>query len=366
MRKTTKENKKNIKIPKILIAISIILMIIALLIKKVSALRTLIYLASLLIMGKAIKFKRKKLLESLGILFILFIVYILIDGITVVTFKKIPILSYNIITTKNTRVYHSVGIRVWQCDKDDYRNIVVDPFYNKGYICNADDIDPISSNSFLISVVENYDEYKNTYVKVTGKISRKNGQNSIEMQPYTNTDVTVNGQVTFADNITLKILFNKNEPLLDSYDVYDEITVVGIIKNMDQIKTKYVIYMYDTKISSNNDLNSYTISTVKSNKCSLSDIIYTNDKNVVYSYCLDDIVITFSNDNKYEISNALSSNKITLHDLYAIPNSIESNEDDNSAIYRMNNYSVLVCDPNKSNKVVIGNTKMKFSDIKCD
>ena len=71
------------------------------------------------------------------------------------------------------------------------------------------------------------------------------------MQPYTTTDITVNGYVTFADNITLRILFKQSEPLLDQYDVYDEITVVGIIKNMEQSHNKYVVYMYDTKISSN-------------------------------------------------------------------------------------------------------------------
>lgn len=366
MKRTTKENKKNKKISKILIAISIILMIIALLIRKAIAIRTLIYFASLIVMCIGIKYKRKKILETLIIFLILFVVYVLIDGITTVTFKKIPILSYNIITTNNSRVYNSVGVRVWQCDKNDYKNVVVDPFYNKGYICSADDIDPIPSNSFLISVVENYDDYKNTYVKVVGKISKKNGQNFIEMQPYNTTDITVNGYVTFADNITLRILFNQPEPLLDSYDVYDEITVVGIIKNMEQNKNKYVIYMSDTKISSRLNLNNYSISTVKSNKCSLSDIIYSNDKNIVYTYCLDDIVVSFDQDNQHELASALSSNKITIHDLYANPNKIDNNEDDLSVIYRMDNYSVLVCDYTKSNKIVVGNSNMNFSNIKCD
>ena len=49
---------------------------------------------------------------------------------------------------------------------------------------------------------------------------------------YIETDVKVNGYVEFADNITLRILFNEQESILDNYDVYDEITIVGVIKNM--------------------------------------------------------------------------------------------------------------------------------------
>ena len=365
MKRTTKEAKKNKKVSKNLIIISIILLIISLLIKKTMAVRTIIYLLSLVVLTVGIKYKRKKLKEAFTIFLVVFIAYIILDGIIVVTFKRIPIFSYNIITTGKTRVYNSLGIRVWQCDKDNYNDLVVDPFYNKGYICDVDDIDPIQSNSFLNSVIENYDEYKNTYVKITGKISKKNGQNSIEMQPYTTTDITVNGYVTFADNITLRILFKQSEPLLDSYDVYDEITVVGIIKNMEQDHNKYVIYMYDTKISSNKNLNNYKITTVNSSKCSLSDAIYSNEKNILYKYCLEDIIVSFDGDSQYELATALSSNKITIRDLYAGATE-ETNESDSTVIYRLDNYSILVCDYTKSNKIVIGNTNMKFKDINCD
>ena len=365
MRRTTKEAKKNKKVSKNLIIISIILLIISLLIKKTMAIRTILYLLSLVVLVIGIKYKRKKFKDAFFIFIVAFAAYIILDGIIVVTFKRIPIFSYNIITTGKTRVYNSIGVRVWQCDKDNYKDLVVDPFYNKGYICDVDEIDPIQSNSFLNSVIENYDEYKNTYVKITGKISKKNGQNSIEMQPYTTTDITVNGYVTFADNITLRILFKQSEPLLDQYDVYDEITVVGIIKNMEQSHNKYVVYMYDTKISSNINLNDYKITTVNSNKCTLSDAIYSNEKNILYKYCLEDIIVSFGEDNQYELATALSSNKITIRDLYYGAKE-ETNEEDGTVIYRLDNYSLLICDSNKSNKIVIGNAKMKFSDINCD
>lgn len=361
-----KQIQKNKKISSILIGISIILMLVALCISKSTPIRTMIYLISLLVMTKGIKYKKKKIKESVLLILILMVIYIVIDGIVVLTFKRIPIFSYNIVTTEKSRVYNSLGLRVWQCDKNDYKNVIVDTFYNKGYVCDADDIDPIPSNSFLNSVVENYDEYKNTYVKVVGKISKKNGQIMIEMQPYNTTDITINGYVTFADNITLRILFNQNEQKLDDYDIYDEITVVGIIKNMEQDHGKYVIYMYDTKISSSKNLNNYSLTAVTSNKCSLSDALYTSDKNIIYSYCLEDIVISFGGENQYELATALSSNKITVEGLYNGAKTKEENEEDESVIYRFDNYSVLVCDTNKSNKIIIGNSNLKFKNVDCN
>ena len=69
--------------------------------------------------------------------------------------------------------------------------------------------------------------------------NKKNGQNYIEMQPYETNSITVNGYVTFADNITLKIVFKDNTQELDYYDVYDEITIVGIIKNIEADKDRF-------------------------------------------------------------------------------------------------------------------------------
>lgn len=361
-----KQKKKKQIFSKGFVILSIVAMLISLCLTKPTATRTAIYFVSLFIMNKAFKPGQKGPIEIIFTILTLLVIYIAIDGIISVTFKRIPILSYNIVSTEKTRVYNSVGVRVWQCDKDDYKNIVVDPFYSKGYVCDADDIDPIPSNSFLNSIVENYDEYKNTYVKVVGKISRKNGQNGIEMQPYNTTDITINGYVEFASNITLRILFNKSEPKLDDYDVYDEITVVGIIKNMEQYKGKYVVYMSDTKISSSKNLNEYTITAVPSNTCSLSDIIYAGDRNTVYSYCLEDITVSFKNDNQYDLATALSSNKLAIEDLYKTLTPTEESDTDETVIYRFKDYSILVCDSNKSNKVVIGNKKLQFNNINCD
>ena len=241
---------------------------------------------------------------------------VFVDSIVSSIFARIPIYTYNITTTGNTRVYNSIGFRIWQCNIKNDKDLRVDAFYTKGYMCDAKNIEQIDSNSFLNSVVENYGEYQNTYVKIRGKISKKNSQNSIEMQPYEKKDLTINGYVNFADNITLKILFKNNNSELDLYDVYDEITVIGIVKNIEQNDEKFVVYLSESELVSEEKFDTYEIIVNKSNECrNENSIIYSDDKNVLYTYCIDGIVVKYESDN-YELASALSSSKINVDSLF--------------------------------------------------
>lgn len=368
-RKSTKkkEKAKNNNKNYLLIAISLILILISLLINRVNAIRPIICVIASLILAFTINnlFSLKKT-KTIPYFIILIILTIILDGIVVTVFKRIPIYSYNIITNNNTIVYNAIGIRVWQCDKDDYTNLYVDPFYQKGYTCNTDDLETIDSNSFLNSIVENYDEYKNQYVKIKGKISKKSSQTYIEMQPYETTDITVNGYVTFADNITLRIFFESNESALDSYDVYDEITIVGEIKNLDKSNDKYIIYMSNSKVVSDKNLNNFTISAVSKNSCNdEKNLVYKDDKNI-YTYCLTDIIVSFDLENQYELVTALSANKISITDLYKDALNEETNEEDGSTMYHFKDYNVLVCNSTKSNDIILGSSNMTFSSVSCD
>lgn len=289
-----------------------------------------------------------------------FLILVIIDAINVVTFKKIPIFSYNITNTKQTRVYNALGYRVWQCNKEDYKNLKVDPFYQKGYSCDSVDIEEMDSNSFLNSVIENYDLYKNSYLKINGKISKKNGQNYLEMQPYETNEITVNGYVTFADNITLKILFNNNDDALDKYDVYDDITVVGIIKNMETQDNHYIIYMYDAKVVSNITEETYEVSLTKDSECQEQSLLYQSDNYNIYTYCTKEVFVT-SNSKKYELPMALSSNKISLD--YLLDNYTSKDDDlEGNTLYKFTNYNVVKCG---SKDLIIGPTQMTFQDITC-
>lgn len=361
-----KEQKNDTRLNLISLIISLFLLAISILIKEATVIRAILWIISILLFSLNIGISKKlKITKTIIIFFILLISSIFIDGIIVYTFKIVPVFSYNIISTEKTIVYNSIGMRVWQCDKDDYDNLIVDPFYEKGYMCDAEDITPIDSNSFLNYVVENHEEYHNKYVKITGKISKTSGQNYIEMRPYSTSEITVNGYVEFADNITLKVIFNNPEPALDNYDIYDEITIVGIVKNLETESGKYVVYMYDSKVVSIIDLNEYTITITSSKNCSLdSKLIYSNETSNIYTYCIEEAIVSYP-DNKYELPQALSSNKISIEELYSGSEDTIQSSEDNSIIYQFEDYSILVCDQTISKDIIIGNKKMSFEDITC-
>jgi len=351
----------------LLIILSFIFLIVSFGINRVHVIRPILCIVVALIWALVInQLKDKKKFQVIPYFLLIIIVIIILDGVVVTIFKRIPVFSYNIITNSNTRVYNAIGVRVWQCDKDDYDNLYVDPFYQKGYSCDVDDLETVDSNSFLNSIVENYDEYKNQYVKIKGKISKKSSQTYIEMQPYEMTDITVNGYVNFASNITLRIFFENNESVLDSYDVYDEITVVGEIKNLDKSYDQYVIYMSNSRVVSDIDLTDFIISAVGKSNCIEDKSLVYDDGGEVYTYCLTDIIVSFDADNQYELVTALSANKIAISDLYDNALSEESDEDSGNTIYHFKDYNALVCNNTESKKVILGSTSMDFSSTNCD
>ena len=365
-KRVTKRVNKNNKV-KILAAIVLILFCVIYLINRLNFIRPILWIIIVglltIVFTKSLKlsFRRAFLL---GIM--LFLASVVIDGIMVSIFKVIPAYTYNIIKSDKTIIYYSPGLKVWQCEENNYKDLIVDQFNSKGYACDATDLATIDSNSFLNSIVENYNEYYNRYVKVRGKISKKNGQISIEMKPYSQVDITVNGYVEFADNITLKIIFAENEPDLDNYDVYDEIIVVGLIKSLDQRDGQYVVIMDNSKIASYKTLDNYEISVNEQKKCKKDPVfVSTVAAKDIYSYCLDDIVVSFP-EAKYELIDALSANKITIEDVYKNYTAKEQGPDGANYIYHLEGYSVLVCDESKSHDIFIGNKKMSFDDVTCN
>ncbi len=361
-KKQTKET--SIKLNKPLLLISIVLLLISIIIKTSNAIRPILWILSIIFLSINLKISTKYPKSKLIVIsLILLFISIIVDGIIVYTFNKIPVFTYSITRKSNTIVYNSLGMRVWQCNENDYNNIIVDPFYKKGYMCNINDIEIVDINTFLNSVVQNHNEYKNNYVKIKGKISKKNGINSIEMKPYTKTENQVNGYVEFADNITLKVLFKEENINLDSYDIYDEITIIGIVKNMDSNQGNHIIYMSDTILASTINLDNYELTITKENKCSKeTPLIYSTNEYNIYKYCLTEVLVTYP-DGQYELSSALSSNKLEIKSIFDNFTKEETSPE-NHKLYRFKDYSILVCSNNKD--IYIGNTKMKFSNIKCN
>lgn len=178
------------------------------------------------------------------LLFFLLLASILCDSILSYSLKRIPIFSYNITTTANTRVYNAVGIKVWQCDKEDYKNLLVAPFYENGYLCNASHLKAMDTNDFFKTIIENYEDYKDTSIKLKGRMSKKGALNYIEFAPSEEEQ----GEITFADDILLSVFFKKEEEELINVEEKEEITIIGTVKNRELSTNGYIIYIYDAEL----------------------------------------------------------------------------------------------------------------------
>ncbi len=358
-KKTTKKKKSSLSL---IIALAMILIIY--LINRLIFIRPVMWLFAVIFFVAYIRqYYRFKAKNTITLIVVLFFVSIVLDGIIVTIFKRVPAFTYNVVSSEKINIYYSPGLRVWQCDKNSYKGLIVDQFYNKGYVCDANDIVTIDANSFLNSVVENYEDYHNQYIKINGKISKKNSQTAIEMRPYIESEIKVNGYVEFSDSIVLKIFFKEAAKELDEYDVYDDITILGLLKNIEGSTGSYVVYMDDAKVLSANNLTNYDITVNPENKCSGKKLLAANDKNDLYSYCLSEIFVSYA-ENTSELVDILSSNKLDIPDLYNGYSKIESDENGNK-MYRLNNYSVLVCNSDNSRDIIIGKKTMKFTDTGC-
>ncbi len=362
------KKKQKFTIDKRILIIGLIIALIAILINKFTPLRLILMLISTILVTISLTRQNKVFLKRprhiLTIYLIVLFVSFFIDTIAVYALSRVPIYTISIISTEKTRVYNGIGYRVWQCNKDDYKNLIVDMFNSKGYYCDGEDIEEIDSNSFLNAVIENYADYKNKFVKIRGKISSKTSRNSIEMKPYTENEITVNGYVNFADNITLVILFNEEEPKLDNYDVYDEILVVGQIKNIESTSNGHVIYMSDAKIVSSESYSTYTITANREYKCTAQSEYIEMEDYHVYTYCLTpDINVSFNGKN-YELASALSSGKVKVKDILSKTSTIEEDELGNK-IYRYGNYNIIECNPKESMDIIITSKDATIEDITC-
>lgn len=362
----SKRKKKSLLLIYILIAAIIIA--IALLTPISNIFRLVLCIVSLIVLSirkyKLLDKKKNTPLYSLVYL----IAIILLDSICVVTFNKTPIFAINIVHNNDIKVYNALGYKVWQCDAKKPNDLVIEPFYNKGYKCNVEEIENVSINDLITSLNNNYEEYRNNFVKVTGKISKKDGQNYIEMQSYIENEESINGYVTFQEAITLAIIFDEYDERLDVYDIYDEITIIGKIKNQETKDGNRVIYMYEATIASTIELDEYTITASSKKIDGNKQLIYTTKDSNVYTYGIDNIIVKFKDNLEYELPSVLSSKKLDINEITKDAIEVITDKKDltnTTKLYKFKTYNVVVCDQEKTKDIIITSPKVKFNEIKC-
>lgn len=272
-------------------------------------------------------------------------------------FNTIPVFSQRFISSDNVIVYNSIFYREYSCSK----KIIIDNLYKMEYPCSGDDLKEIDSTSFLNSVLENYNDHKDKFVKINGKISKLNGTYNLEMQAYTLTDESINGYVMFSDNITLEVNFNTIKDLT-KYNVYDNITVIGRIDALIKKGDNYIIKMSDSIIMPSDLYETYELSAVENKSCENDKVEYAvTDEGTYYTSCLNNIYVKYTDENVYELSYVLLDKKITINNL--IENSIETKEENGNILYDLDTFKILSC--KDKNEYIIGNKKLKIDSPYC-
>lgn len=227
----------------LMIASGVFFLFLALLINRLNVFRLLFCLIGIFLFSCLIYKKMKKY----GVLsfVILMLATILLDTLVALEFKRIPIFTYNIISSSDIKVYSGIGVRVWQCDSS-YKNLKSETFSNKGFLCDPSYLSEIDVNTLIGNLKTNYDDYVNRYIKVGGRVSLKDGNKIIEMKAYDVNSFIDNNDFVYDDMMVLRFIFEDDtNGIMEN----DEVTIIGKVKNKEVVNNTEVIYVYESEIA---------------------------------------------------------------------------------------------------------------------
>ncbi len=230
-------------------------------------------------------------------------------------------------------IYNSLFYRIYKCE-DKY---IFDNEYKMNFACDTKAIDNLDINTLLAVPNTTYKKYKHDFIKVTGKISKIVGKSKLEMQSYIQESKDINGYVKFNEGSKLIIYLNEEE--LQSYKIYDYITVVGLLDNFN--KKDEELTLINPKVEKNDLYNNFTLEVIESKNCE-HDLKEYTDK--FYTLCLDNVYVNYEVD-KYELAYVLKDGKITMADL--IKDASVKNEN-NYHLYELEKFNILSCQNDKN------------------
>ena len=202
--------------------LGVILLVVGLLMTRFNIIRMLLCIVSIILLTYSSQLERdnKKLFIPLCAIFFLFFV-ISLDYLCVCTLKRVPIFSYSVIKSDDKMVYNAFGYRVWSCKNEAMK---VDPLYRLGYFCNVEGQTPENINNVLSSVVDNFDSYKGTYVKIVGRVAKVVDSKTFYMQSYKEE----NNLIKFDETNKLYVMFDSESKTVSNLLEGSIITVSGI------------------------------------------------------------------------------------------------------------------------------------------
>lgn len=318
---------------RILYIISIIYILTSYLLNIYSVFRIVLILSGIILLACLLSNKYKFNIYIVIYFFLLLISSYFIDY-TLSCFKeRIPIYSIRIKSNSEISTYNSILYRLYDCNS----NIVFDNGYKKDFVCSTTLLENIDINKVLTDPSKFYKNNKNKYVKITGKISKINGNSSIILKSFTiDENNTLNGYVSFIDNYKLEVILN-NKVDVTNYKIYDYITLVGQLT----VYNNKTLYLDNIVLEDKGLYKDYKLSVIKPDKCdSIKE--YTDN---YYTYCLSNIYVDYKVD-KYELSYLLKDKKISFNNLKS--NYLKFEEKDNYDLYYLDTFNILVCNDKKT------------------
>lgn len=336
----------------ILLGFGLTFMIVPFLLNTYSILRIISIILGTILITLSLCLRRSKniFMKILIPLFLIAICYG-VDTLLFYSFKRVPVFSYQIKSSENMKTYNSFFYRVYDCNK----TLVVDYGYQKSFMCDSNTLDTININTILQDPKETFKKYHNKFVKISGKVSKITGNESLELSSYTETSDILNGYVNF--NLNNTVIVNTNEDL-SMYHIYDYIEVIGLV---DKINDN-TITLKDTLLIPSNIYNEYSYEVIY-NEDGLEDL--NKDKNYYY-YNISSINVVYNDKNIYELSYLFLDEKLKYEDIISekVPKVLKNEEDiDIAKVYELDKFNILEC---SNGKIIFVDNKTKLTIEMCE
>lgn len=292
--------------------------------------RALLLLLGLILVITRIIISKRKLFTKVIVPILLIIIIYIIDFNLFVYLNKVPILVIEYKSSDTVSTYNSLFYRIYNCSDE----LILDEYYEQNYLCQSENLDEININNFILEPIESFKEYKNSFVKLTGKVSKTLGESIIELNYYTENSDNINGYVEFDESKKVKVFFN-NSINLSNYYIYDYITVIGNVHKLEDNDGNFIIHLKDSIIVPNDLYSSYEIITTDANICNINQYVEPN----IYTYCLDNIRVKYNTDIIYDLSYVLTDKRLRIEELINVDVILY----ENNSFYELSNFNVQVC-----------------------
>ena len=352
------------RVSNVLKVVGILALIGAFISKKYDITRLVLILCSVVLftLSYAYKDKREKLNIVICFLLCLFVTYI-IDFSFVCFLKYKPIYANKVVSSEKFVTYNSLLYRQFECDKSYF-----DFLYEKADFCSYGELEEKDINTISSDIINNFSKYKNKFYLIRAKISYKEGNDLIELKSYTEDLESINGNVTFNENIVYKCKI-ENTKDIEELKLYDNIYIVGRIASMKKNNDIYEVKIKDAyipKFKETQTYKEYKINAVENKNCKADKQNYVEvNEYKYYTSCLDNVYVVYDENDVYELSYVLKDEKLTYADL--IKNydekSEEEKDDKKITLYKFENYNMIDCG-NKN--IIIGDSKLSLKNNYCN